>query len=272
MERIGPYVVRRFLVETVFARLYLAVDEALQRYVVIKVFAVDPLTPEPPLSRHGWLDRFLAEGRVMARLDHPYILGIHDTAALEDGTPYHVLPFMPCNLPRLIGFDADEAQAETMTDEERPKRLAQAIAIPLLRQVLLALAYLHSKGVIHRDVKPGNLLLTARENGSIKLCDFGMAKIGNRPDLAPGSWIGTRAYMSPEQSTGVTALTDRADVFSAGVLAYRMLSGQLPAPSPIPLIQRVEGLASGLSDLIMSALRPDPKDRPSAEVMARALS
>lgn len=263
--------VRRFLVETVFARLYLAVDEALQRHVVIKVFAVDPLNPEPPLSHDGWRDRFLAEGRIMARLDHPYILGIYDTAALEDGTPYHVLPFMPCNLPRLIGFDADEAEAATMTHEERPKRLPSPVAIPLLRQLLMALAYLHGKGVIHRDVKPGNLLLTARENGTIKLCDFGMARIGNRPDLAPGAWIGTRAYMSPEQSAGMAALSDRADVFSAGVLAYRMLSGQLPPPSPIPLSQCVEGLTPGLSDLIMSALRPEPKDRPSAEAMARAL-
>ncbi|MBI3445786.1 MAG: serine/threonine protein kinase [Magnetospirillum sp.] len=268
MERIGRYVVTRFLIQTAFARLYLAADMQLGRSVVIKVFAVDNDAPEPPFSRDEWRRRFVAEGRIMARLDHPHILAIHETGSLDDGIPFHVLPLMACNLPRLIGFDAPESVIPSLPEEERPKSLPLAECLPILRGVLAALAYLHARRIIHRDVKPNNVLLSARESGVAKLCDFGFARVGEAADTDPRAWIGTPDFISPEQAQGAGGVSDRTDVYSAGVLAYRMLSGRLPS---VPGVGLPSDLPPWLADLVMAAMAAEPSRRPSAEEMLRWL-
>ncbi len=271
MESIGRYAVRRFLVETDFARLYLAEDNDLQRYVVVKVFAVDPAAPEPPFTWKEWRNRFLGEGRIMARLDHPNVLGIHEFGKLESGEPYHVLPFMPANLPRLIGFDADEARAATMSELERPKSLPAAEVVRIMRQVLAGLDYLHANDVVHRDVKPANILLSARQGGQVKLCDFGMARIGGNRDIPAGAWIGTPAYISPEQREDAGRISDRADVYSAGVMAWRMLTGRLPVSGAADASALAAEVPGWVGEAVIGALDPSPERRPSAGEFLRRL-
>ncbi|OAN47524.1 hypothetical protein A6A04_20320 [Paramagnetospirillum marisnigri] len=270
-ERIGPYRVVRFLIKTAFSRLFLADDDGLGRRVVIKVFDVDPVTPEPPFPLAEWHRRFLLEGRIMARLDHPNLLGVHEMGITASNAPYLVLPFMQANLPRLIGLDLGPGQREGASEIELPKALPQAEAIRILGRILDAVAYLHAKGMVHRDIKPANILLSVRENGQPKLCDFGMVKLGSARDVPPGAWIGTPAYLSPEQLADAGLASSASDVFSMGVLAWRMLLGELPpVDGPIPP-DALAALPSHLAKAITAAMAPDPAARPTAAGMRQTL-
>jgi eukaryotic-like serine/threonine-protein kinase len=262
VEAIGRYQVSRHLIDTAFSRLFLAVDPALERPVVIKLFAVDAARPEPPFSRNEWARRFVQEGRIMAGLDHPNILSVHEIGRASDGMPFLVLPFMRANLPRLIGFDVI---ADGMPADERPQALPVAVALPIMGQLLAALAHLHERGIVHRDVKPGNILLTARTNGAVKLCDFGMARRGTGADADPCAWFGSAAYISPEQREAAGSVDDRADIYSAGVLAYRILGGRLPSPEGrIPLAELVPDLPPSVGEWIDLALSREAERRPRA--------
>lgn len=270
MESLGRYEIRRHLIDTTFSRLFLAVDPALARLVVIKLFAVSAEGAEPPFTRREWLRRFVDEGRIMAAIDHPHILGVHEIGRTEDETPFLVLPFMPVNLPRLIGFDVAEAAAG---EDEHPKALDQGTTLFLLLQLLSALAHLHRRGIIHRDVKPSNILLTARRGGIAKLCDFGMARRGSAADAAPRAWIGTPDYISPEQMAGAGGVDDRSDIYSAGAVAYRLLTGRLPGgEGRPPADELVPDLSPALSRWVAAAMDADPARRPDAETSLRGLA
>jgi serine/threonine-protein kinase len=271
MERIGRYQVRQELTVSVFARLVLAVDEPLDRLVVIKTFAVDPVRPEPPFTWAEWRRRFIMEGRIQARLTHPNLLGILDSGVLDDGRPYHVLPFMPANLPRLIGLDLDAAEMAEATEIERPRAMPPAAAMALLGHLFAALAHLRTQDIVHRDIKPANILLTRRDNGMAKLCDFGMAKISGSRDIQPGAWIGTLDYISPEQHEDAGSVTDRSDVYSVGAVAWRMLTGRLPGRLPPPLASFMPDLPQRLADLVTACLERHPERRPSAQQALRHL-
>lgn len=272
MERIGKYLIHRPLIQSVFARLILARDEELERNVVIKVFAVNATSPEPPFSTAEWQKRFILEGRVMARLDHPNLLGIYESGRLKSGEPFHVLPFMPTNLPRLIGLDLPEEQMNDATEEEKPKSLPVTEVIRLIRQILSGLIHLHAHGIIHRDIKPANILLSARENGLARLCDFGMVKLGPKRDIPSGAWIGTPDYMSPEQKADAGLIDEKADIYAIGALIWRMLTGRIPGSTPPQPPLELLDIAPPITAIIASAMAPDPSHRPSAEQFLRSLT
>ncbi|CUW39769.1 putative Serine/threonine protein kinase [Magnetospirillum sp. XM-1] len=270
-EHIGRYQVARHLIDTAFSRLYLCTDPQLGRPVVVKAFAMDAAKPEPPFSRAEWMRRFIMEGRIMAGLDHPHILPVHETGRLEDGSPFMVLPFMRANLPRLIGFDVAE---DGMAEDELPQALDVGQSRFILLQVLAALAYLHRRGIVHRDIKPANVLLTARQGGIAKLCDFGFARLGTASDVPPRAWIGTLDYISPEQRAGAGGVGPAADIYSIGALAWRLLAGRLPGPEDgrPPLSELVPQAPPGLVGWVEAAMAADPEKRPSAEDSLRMLA
>src|ERR671915_1495719 len=212
----GTYELQRELGGGGMSRLFLATDRSLRRPVVIKV-----LPPERTSTVNAI--RFQREIELAAQLQHPHILPVH-AAGARDGLLYYVMPYVPGESlrHRLI----------------RERRLPLGDALRIVREVADALAYAHDLGVIHRDVKPENVLLA---QGHALLADFGIARARAEVRSSPGAEgrltdsgvaMGTPGYMAPEQVAGDTRVDGRADIYALGVVAYEMLAGAPPFTGP----------------------------------------
>jgi hypothetical protein len=193
------------------ATVYLATDLKHDREVALKVL-------RPELGAVLGVERFLAEIKITARLDHPHILTLIDSGA-EAGYLYYVLPFV---------------RGESLRDKlDRDHQLGLDEAIAITRQIASALDYAHRHGVVHRDIKPENILLL---EGEAMLADFGIAlavsEAGGNRLTETGLSLGTPQYMSPEQATGDRLLDARSDVYSLAAVLYEMLAGEPPVTGP----------------------------------------
>jgi len=190
--------------------VYRAKHSDLGRLVALKVFT-------PKGSDYDlFVERLKREGKLMAELKHPNVLGIYDAAVMDDGTPYLVLEYV----------NGEDLQKRLEREKRLPIRNALRIAI----NVSQALSAVHKIGIIHRDIKPANVLLGM--NGSVKVTDFGISKDTRSDESATsltmtGTTVGTADYMSPEQTRN-EELTSRSDLYSLGVLLYEMLMGVTP--------------------------------------------
>lgn len=204
-KTIGRYRVERVLGRGGFGRVYLAHDDELQRNVTIKV------PHAHRIRRQKDIDAFLAEARTLAKLEHPNVVPVHDVGNTEEGTCFMVSRYID-------GSD--------LMSRIRSAPLTIGDSVELVATIAEALHYVHSQGVIHRDIKPNNILLDKR--GTAYLADFGLALLEN--DAARTSSVaGTPAYMSPEQARGENHLVSgTSDIFSLGVVLYQMLTGQRP--------------------------------------------
>lgn len=266
MERIGKYVVHKAAVTTGYARVFFCHDPDLQVPVAIKLFTVR-VGESGPLSPAQWLERFRAEARALASFDHPHIVAVK-TLEVVDGHPFFVMPYQGAHLPYEIGKDPGRDDA---AEADSPRRLPLPRALTLLRQLASALVMVHRRGMVHRAVKPSNILLTSREGGQVKLADFSMVKLPERNPPLPDQWIGPTDYCAPEQQENASSVGSQADVYSWGVLAYRMLTGTLPDASPGGA-QLPAGMPAALVDLVAKATDPDPARRPvHAGVLLQAL-
>ncbi|HEY3114723.1 MAG TPA: serine/threonine-protein kinase [Gemmatimonadaceae bacterium] len=260
----GRYDIERELGQGAFATVYLARDLKHERKVAIKVLLADPS------SETGEL-RFIREIRLLARLQHPNILPLHDSGHAES-LLYYVMPY--------VG-------GETLRSRiDREKQLPSEEACSIARDIADALAYAHGQGVIHRDIKPENILLSA---GHPIIADFGIARV---IDIAGVMQLtrtgtaspGTPAYMSPEQLMGDKAVDARSDIYSLGCVLFEMLTGKPPFAGkegfvrrftePPPSASRFKpGLPVLVDAAVSRALQRDPKDRyASAKEFAAALS
>jgi serine/threonine-protein kinase len=189
------------------ATVYLAQDLRHDRKVAVKVL-------QPHLGAALGADRFLAEIRITANLRHPHILPLYDSGE-AGGELFYVMPLV---------------EGESLRDRlSREKQLPVDTALQIAREVADALSYAHARGVVHRDVKPENILL---ESGHAVVADFGIAKAlgaaGGEALTATGMSIGTPAYMSPEQAAGQQDLDGRSDLYALACVLYEMLAGQPP--------------------------------------------
>jgi len=242
------------------AVVFLAWEHKHERRVVLKV-----LRPESALLFGP--DRFLTEVRLASALSHPHIIPFIDSGQAA-GLPYYVMPHVE-------GTTLADARAGT-----KPPPLETLV--PWLRDVAEALAYAHQHGVVHRDLKPGNILCAG---GHAYLLDFGVAKASR--EVAAGALRtrvgfvpGTPRYMAPEQVAGRTDVGPATDVFAWGQVAYECLTGAvLPAPWAVPearlsavLVRTHPELPRALAELVGAALSPVPEARPKADQIAEALA
>jgi serine/threonine-protein kinase len=248
------------------ATVYLARDLKHDRQVALKVL-------RPDVSALLGRDRFLAEIRVTGRLDHPHILTLIDSGAVGD--------VLYCVLPLVRG----ESLRERL---RRERNLPISDAVRLTQQIAGALEHAHQHGILHRDVKPENVLL---HEGEAMLADFGVAlaveQAGENRLTETGLNVGTPQYMSPEQATGERALDARSDVYALGAVLYEMLVGEPPhtgrtrqaimaralteRPTPLHVLRAT--VPPALDAAVLKALEPIPADRwASAAEFASALS
>lgn len=272
MERIGKYVIHKAAVTTGPARVFFCHDPDLQVPVAVKVFHARG--DDGPMSPAQLMTRFLVEARALAAFDHPYIVPVKTLEHSEGGQPYFVMPFQAAHLAYEIGKDFPGGDVPEGTPErDRPRRVVLPRVMTLLKHLSSALAALHRRGMVHRAVKPSNILLTARENGAVRLADFSMVKLPEKNPPLPDHWVGATEYLAPEQRENATGVGPQADVFSLGVLAYRLVTGRLPDLSQGAAV--VPEAPEVLIELIRAATDPDPAARPAhagvvLDVLAKA--
>lgn len=257
----AAYVIERELTGGGMSRVFLATEAALGRKVVVKVLA-------PELAADVSLERFKREIMVAARLQHPHVVPVLLAGEVAQ------LPFF--TMPYIEGESLRMRLART-------GELPVAEAVRILREVASALEHAHERGIVHRDIKPDNVLLC---RGSSMVTDFGVAKAldastvhhGDGTITSRGIALGTPAYMAPEQAAADPAMDQRVDLYAFGALAYELLTGQSPfagrtpqamlaahvAEAPEPIVRRRPALPPALASLVMRCLEKRAADRPQS--------
>ena len=267
----AAYVVERELGGGAAARVFVARDVALGRRVVVKV-----LGPDFVAGVSG--ARFEREVALAARLQHPHVVPLL-SAAVSDSLAYYTMPFV----------EGESLRARL----RREGSLSVSEVVRLVRELADALAYAHAEGVVHRDLKPDNVLLS---HGHAVVADFGVAKAlaaATRPERVAGTTLtsagvalGTPAYMAPEQALADPTADHRADLYSLGVVAYELLTGAPPftgrptrqvvaahiTEAPASVASKRPDAPAGLASLVDQLLAKDPNARPqTADIVLREL-
>jgi beta-lactam-binding protein with PASTA domain len=235
------------------ADVFLAHDSILDRNVALKVMSTRYASDDE------FVERFKREAQSAAALSHPNIVSIFDRGASEDGTYYIAMEYLP----------GGTLKDRIMRKGALPARTAAAVAL----QIAEALQAAHERGVIHRDIKPHNILIT--ESGDVKVTDFGIARAASSSTMTrTGSILGTAHYISPEQAMG-EHVGPSSDLYSLGVVLYEMLTGELPYDADTPLgiaMKHVNGhlrqpkevnpsVPAGINAITCRLLAKDPEDR-----------
>lgn len=262
--RVGNYVVEKVIGQGGMGTVYRAVHPKIGRRVAVKVLSGD-------LPKKGKLAaRFEVEAALVAKINHRNVIDIFDYGSLEDGRLHYVMELV---------------EGKNLTDvlEERG-RLTPAEALTFLRPICAALQAAHDIGVVHRDLKPDNIMVLDRDPQDLKVLDFGIAKLLETSDTqvlttTMGTVMGTPMFIAPEQAGGlVDSICPATDLYSLGVMIYKMLSGELPLfhkavgilmamhikDDPVPLREKVPSVPEPIARLVHHCLAKDPRDRPSS--------
>ena len=265
-RQIGRYEIKEMIGEGAMAEVYRAFDSGINRSLALKVLKEDFCVDEEYLSR------FLREAKAAGALSHQNIVTVYDVGEFE-GLPYIMMELLEGQtLGRLL---------------EKEKRLGIEQALIISLQLAKALGYAHEAGIVHRDVKPENIMI--QPDGGVKVADFGIARMNERGDVQKtlvGSVLGTPRYMSPEQALG-EKVDGRADLFAVGVIMYEMLTGkkafdsdsigtlmtQIIQKQPRPIQEYCPEMPAGLKQIIQKLLQKKPGKRfESGGELARALT
>jgi predicted Ser/Thr protein kinase len=250
-EKIGRYTIVDVVGKGGMGVLYRAQDTVLERDVALKMMLVD--FSHDAATR----ERFQREARAVARLQHRNVVTIHELGEVE-GTPYIVMEL-------LGGNDLDQIL-------KSDKKLTLMQKLEIVAQLCEGLSYAHDQGIVHRDIKPGNVRVL--EDGTVKILDFGIAKFAQSSVTQTGSVMGTPSYMAPEQIMG-QPVDGRSDLFSAGVLLYELLAGVKPfqgdSPTavvyqimngePVPLEKSIPDIPDAINQIVAKALQKNPDNR-----------
>ncbi|MBA2783617.1 MAG: serine/threonine protein kinase [Rubrobacteraceae bacterium] len=250
------YAISRTLGRGGVAEVFLAHDGVLGRDVALKMLNRERSRDDE------YVERFRREAQSAAALSHPNIVSIYDRGEAEDGSCYICMEYLP---------------GGTLKDRiSRDGRLASSVVAEVAMQISGALDAAHERGVIHRDIKPQNVLIT--RSGDVKVADFGIALAESETSITRANLVlGTAAYMSPEQATG-GRVGPRSDLYSLGVVMYEVLTGEVPFDGddpvavatkhvnspPRPPRETVSDIPGGLNDLVLRLLAKDPDDRPTS--------
>jgi serine/threonine-protein kinase len=249
MGLFSDYEIEELIAEGGMATLYRCRQTSLNRPVAVKVLSQRLMTQHPEIVEY-----FNNESLIIARLNHPNIVHVIDRG-ISGGLPYFVMEYVD-------GSSLDKLLAQNALNLERKLDIAV--------QISKALAYAHRNNVIHRDMKPANVLID--RDGNVQVADFGIARMMDARRGDNGPIMGTLDFMSPEQRGGKVALTPATDVYSFGVILYQMFTGQLPQ-SPLRLPSYYDPvIPSYLDELIARCLELDPAKRfPNGEAVKQRL-
>ena len=255
-QRLGRYVIERKIGRGAMGAVYLAKDPRINRQVALKVIPIEKEFEDEELEEARL--RFFREAESAGRLTHPNIITVFD-AGEDKHLAYIAMEYMP------------GAALTKFTDPK--KLLAPSKALELCARTADALDYAHNQGVIHRDIKPANLLYNLRDD-SLKISDFGVARLTDNNRTKTGIILGTPMYMSPEQ-LNAEDLTGHSDLFSLGVTLYELLTGEVPftatniavlmtkitTDDPAPVSNRRPGIPPSVDSVLAKALAKRPHDR-----------
>ena len=277
-QRVGSYQIIRLLGEGGMGEVYEAKHEQLQRRAAIKLLKRE-YAQNPQIA-----DRFLNEARIVSVIHHPGLVAVLELGQTSTGRPFIVMEFL-----------AGESLSLRI---ERNRGKLGPDALRIGRQIASTLAAVHKEGVVHRDLKPDNIMMVADQEAAggerAKLLDFGIAKIAQEGVVGSqlpgkktrtGLILGTPQYMAPEQCRGAGAVDEKADVYSLGVILYEMIVGVPPFQAdgagelmalqmyhpPPPLFEVAPWVSAELATLVHGMLAKDAKDRPSAAQVADGL-
>ena len=268
MEKIGKYRILKRLGEGGFGAVYLCHDHDMERDVAIKVFRPrdENLVAFATSSSEDGLqvlrERFKREARILARLhDNPYIVSALEFGETENGSPWYAMDYVPNDLQQHLGKDVfDRAALDELDQSAHPRALPLEQCLTLLHEILQGMKAAHAHGLVHRDIKPSNILLS--DAGEVRIADFGIAKAPDGSQTTVSQLgMGSRNYMAPEQRESARHVDGRADIYSIGVLAYRMLTGKLPTGRYADPEVVVPQLGKALNDVILKAFEEDKDKR-----------
>ena len=257
----GRYTVRRLLARDGAGTTYLAEQSDPQREVVVRVLACDPIDGAAAVAR------FERDGQRLTALKHPNLVSLYE-----------------CGRDHELAYVAREYLVGDLLSVYLARRggpMTLANFVPIAAQILKGLGYAHSRGLVHRDVRPSNIMLCVRKGRAnfVKLLDFGLATlVAGEREVSPDPTLGAADYLAPEQRHG-GVVDARVDVYALGVLFYEMLAGHRPLdhthapPPPLgPALPADHGVPEGLIELVMQCLEEDPEARPAdADAMVEAL-
>ncbi len=217
MKKIGRYIVQGLLGRGGMGKVFKVKLPVIDKITALKILDPDPLTAEL-MGKDKIHSLFLREAVTMAGISHPNIVSVFDYDE-HDGKPFFVMDYYPNNLGTIMG--------ELYTVEQTSRRISVDRALSYTLQTLDGLDCLHDAGILHRDIKPFNLLVT--EQDRVKICDFGLSKLRNESFSGPENLnVGSPYYAAPEQENDPDNVDARSDLYSLGIVFYRMLTSRLP--------------------------------------------